>query len=195
MGFLKSHGVLSIIVTRVLALVFIVGLAGSLAALCAQEGAGSMRGAVVDESGRTVPNAAIAIRGLGRDAPAAVTNTEGQFTISGLPAGTYSLQASAAGFAVLERQVTVAAGNATEISLSLKLASVSEEVTVEAEADTSLASEMAPMKSLLEYQLAGARGSPHRLATKPGFRANSDHRRDRHAGRDRGAYDLRFEVG
>ena len=70
-GLSKHHCVLSIIVTRVLTLVCIVGLAGSLVTLSAQESSGSIRGTVVDQSGKTVPGAAIAIRGLGSDAPAA----------------------------------------------------------------------------------------------------------------------------
>ena len=148
---LKRHGVFSITVTRALAFACLLVLAGSFAALSAQESAGSVRATVVDQTGKGIQGAAIAIRGRDRDNPV-VVNAEGQFTISGLPAGTYSLQASAAGFAVLERQVTVTAGNATEISLSLELASVSEEVTVEAEADTSLASQMAPMKALLDAE-------------------------------------------
>ena len=149
---LNRHCVVSIVVTRVLALACLFGLAGSFAALSAQESSGSMRGTVVDQSGKNVPGAAIAIRGLGKNAPAAVANAEGQFTISGLAAGTYSIQASAAGFAVLERQVTVTAGNATEIELSMRLASVSEEVTVESDADPSIASQMAPMKALLDAE-------------------------------------------
>ena len=149
---LKRHRVFNIIVTRVLALVCLLGLAGSLAVLSAQESAGSVRGTVLDETGKAIPGAAIAIRGLARDNQATVANGEGQFTISGLSAGTYSVQGSAAGFAVLERQVTVTAGNATEISLPLKLASVSEEVTVEAEADPSLASQQAPVKALLDSE-------------------------------------------
>src|SRR5579871_1920037 len=135
-----------------LALVVIALLTASGSISLQAQSTGTLSGKVLDQSGNTVLGAAIAIRGLGADVPAAVTNAEGQFTISGLPAGTYSLQASAAGFAVLERQVTVTAGNATEISLSLQLASVSEEVTVEAEADSSLASQMAPMKALLDTE-------------------------------------------
>ena len=119
---LKRHCVFSIIVTRVLALVCLLGLGGSLAALSAQESAGSVRGAVVDQSGKAIPGTAIAIRGLVRDNQVAVADAEGRFTISGLSAGTYSVQASASGFAILQRQVTVTAGNATELSLSLKLA-------------------------------------------------------------------------
>ncbi|HEY7335937.1 MAG TPA: TonB-dependent receptor [Bryobacteraceae bacterium] len=154
MGFfvLKRLCVFNITVTRTLALVWLLGLAGSFAALSAQESAGSVRGTVVDQTGKAIAGAAIAIREPVRDNQVAVTDAAGQFTISGLSAGTYSVQGSAAGFAVSERQVTVTAGNAAEISLSLKLASVSEEVTVESDADLSLASEQAPMKALLDAE-------------------------------------------
>ncbi|HLG94940.1 MAG TPA: carboxypeptidase regulatory-like domain-containing protein [Bryobacteraceae bacterium] len=148
----KHHRAFSIIVTRVLALFCLFALAGSFAALSAQGSEGSVRGNVVDQTGRAIAGAAIALRGSVRDNQVAVTDAAGQFTISGVPAGTYSVQASAAGFAVFERQVTVTAGNATEISLSLKLASVSEEVTVEADADPSVASQQAPMKALLDAE-------------------------------------------
>src|SRR5262249_11743394 len=73
--------------------------------------------------------------------------------ISGLQPGAFLVQASAAGFATLERTgIVVAAGNTAEISLSLKLASVSEEVRVEADTDTSIASELSPVKGLLDMQ-------------------------------------------
>src|ERR1700676_2664349 len=104
-------------VTRALALVCLLGLAGSVAALSAQESpTGSVRGTVVDQTGRAVEGTAIAIRGLLHGSHAAVTNAEGQFTIAELPPDTYSVQASAAGFAASEQQVTVTAGNTTEIS-------------------------------------------------------------------------------
>jgi len=150
---LKCSGLFSVILTSMLALVCALGLIGSVALLSAQEGpVGSLRGTVVDQTGRAVEGTAIAIRGPVQGYHSAVTNAEGQFTISGLPPDTYSVQASAAGFAALEQQVTVTAGNTTEISLSLKLASVSEEVTVEAEADSSLASELSPVKALLDAE-------------------------------------------
>src|SRR5215469_4306406 len=83
---------------------------------------GSIRGTVADQTGRVVQGAAIAVHGALQDRHATVTNAEGQFTISGLTPGGYSLQASASGFATLERAIMVAAGNTAEIALSLKLA-------------------------------------------------------------------------
>src|SRR6516162_2177524 len=64
---------------------------------------GSIRGTVVDQTGRVVQGAAIAVHDGMQDRHATVTNAGGQFAISGLPPGTYSVQASAAGFATLER--------------------------------------------------------------------------------------------
>jgi iron complex outermembrane receptor protein len=149
---LKCHCVFKAAVTRGLALVCLLGLAGSFGALSAQESTGSVRGTVEDQAGKTLPRAAIALRGPAQELRSAVADGSGQFTISGVPAGTYSVQGSAAGFAPFERQITVTAGNATEVSLSLRLASVSEEVTVEADADPSVASQMAPMKALLDAE-------------------------------------------
>jgi iron complex outermembrane receptor protein len=135
--------------TRAIAFICVVGLAASPAQ---EKLAGAVRGSVVDQSGRAISGAAIAIRGLVQGSHDAVTNAEGQFTISGLTPNTYSVQASAPGFAALEREVTVTAGNAAEISFSLKLASVSEEVTVEAEADPSIASQLSTVKALLDTE-------------------------------------------
>ena len=47
------------------------------------------------------------------------------------------------------------------VSLPLKLASVSEEVTVEAEADTSIASQKAPVKALLDMASPRSEISSH----------------------------------
>lgn len=148
----KSHRVFRMIVARGLALVWLLSLAGSFAMLSAQESPGSVRGTVEDQTGKTIAGAAIALRGPAQEPRSAVTDGAGQFTISGVPAGTYSVQSSAAGFATLEREVTVTAGNATEVSLSLRLASVSEEVSVESNADPSLASQLAPMKGQLDAE-------------------------------------------
>src|SRR6516162_5027090 len=88
-----------------------------------REGAtGLIRGTVVDQTGRVVQGAAIAVHDAMPDRHATVTNGEGQFAISGLAPGAYSVQVSAAGFATLERNdIMVTAGNTAEISLSLKL--------------------------------------------------------------------------
>ena len=128
------------------------GLGAMNCALQAQGNAtGSIQGTVVDQSGHSVQNAAISASSASQESRAAVTNAEGKFTVSGLKPGVYNLQVSAPGFAIKAQQgVTVTAGNSTATTFTLSLASVSEEVTVEADADTSLASQLSPVKSVLD---------------------------------------------
>jgi iron complex outermembrane receptor protein len=136
----------------VIALVCLIALGASNTMLQAQESAtGSIQGTVTDQSGQAVQGASIAVVSSLQEPYTAVTNAGGKFTISGLYPGPYSLQASASGFAVKERQgIKVTVDKTTVISLSLSLASVSEEVSVEADADTSLAARLAPVKSVLD---------------------------------------------
>ncbi|MBV8207823.1 MAG: TonB-dependent receptor [Acidobacteria bacterium] len=147
--------------TRVAALLIVASIAILTAPLQAQDSktgspessTSSIRGTVADQTGRGIAGAAIAVRGSLQDQQTTLTNTEGHFAVSGLAPGTYSVQASAAGFATMERGgVVVSAGNTAEISLSLRLASVSEEVTVEADADPSPASQFSPVKGLLDME-------------------------------------------
>jgi len=111
----------------------------------------SIQGTVVDPSGHAVKDAAISATSASKTKHTAATNAEGKFTVSGLKAGVYNLQVSAPGFAIKEqRGVAVTAGNPSVVSFSLAVASVSEEVTVEADADTSIAAQNAPVKSVLD---------------------------------------------
>ena len=124
----------------------------SNAALQAQEsGPASIQGTVLDQSGHAVKDAAISATSATHAKHTAVTNAEGRFTVSGIQPGIYALQVSAPGFAVDEqREIAVTAGKPAVISFSLTLASVSEEVTVEADAENSVAAQLAPVKSLLD---------------------------------------------
>lgn len=137
-----------------IALVFtcLIVLVSSSNTLQAQEKlTGSIQGTVVDSGGRPVRNAAISAGSASEQRHSAVTNVEGKFTISGLKPGTYTVQVSAPGFAIKAQEgVAVAAGEPAALSIALSLASVSEEVTVEADADTSLASQLSPVKSVID---------------------------------------------
>jgi len=120
--------------------------------LHAQTGTGTIQGTIVDQAGKAVQGAGVAVTG-----PAvlhqrtAFTGADGKFTIDNLPPGTYSVQASATGFAVqTQNNVRLTAGLTANLSFSMPIASVGQEVTVEAEANNSLAAQLAPMKSLLD---------------------------------------------
>lgn len=118
--------------------------------LHAQANAGALQGTVLDPRGQAVVGASVAIASPVKLERTAQTNSEGKFSVTGLPAGNYTVEVSATGFAIEVRRVTVTAGGTAEVSVPLSVASVSEEVTVEAEADSSIASQLSPVKALLD---------------------------------------------
>jgi iron complex outermembrane recepter protein len=130
----------------VCALVFLTGLVR----LQAQPDSSSVGGVVLDQAGKSVPNAAVVVRndatGVSKEA---VTNDEGHFDVTGLPAGVYTVEASAPGFATSTRTgVQAAAGAPQEISISLGLASQAQSVDVNAV--VSLAAQLAPSGNVLD---------------------------------------------
>jgi iron complex outermembrane receptor protein len=142
-GIVKSFG-------NLVRLVCLFALAAVGAAHAQGNAAAAIQGAVTDQAGHVVPGASVAATSGTQEVFAAVTNGEGKFEISVKP-GTYSLQVAATGFAKWERQgIAVRSGSALNVPVVLPIASVAEEVTVEAEVDTSVASQLSPVKSVLD---------------------------------------------
>jgi iron complex outermembrane receptor protein len=132
-------------------LVCLLALSAGMSCLHAQGSAGTIQGTVVDQNGHAVLGASVAVVSpAGEVVRSGVTGADGKFNLTGVPAGSYSIQIANPGFAKLERNVTVAAGAVQNLPVTLSIASVSEEVTVEAEADNSLAAQLAPVQSLLD---------------------------------------------
>ena len=133
-------------------LVCLFSLIPGVSPLRAQTGTGSIQGTVVDQAGKAVRGAGVAVTGLAvLHQRTAFTGADGKFTIDNLPPGAYSVQVSATGFAVrTQNNVKLTAGSTANLSFSMPIASVGQEVTVEAEANNSLAARLAPMKSLLD---------------------------------------------
>jgi iron complex outermembrane receptor protein len=121
-------------------------------ALNAQEaaGTGSLSGTVLDQSGKAIQNAAVVVKNdAAKVTQNATTNSEGHFEISGLPAGAYTAEVSAPGFASASRTgVQVASGKSQDISIPLGVAAQSESVTVDAV--VSLAAQLAPSGNVLD---------------------------------------------
>ncbi len=130
--------------TAVLCLLFAVA-----ATLTAQSNA-SLTGSVLDQTGKAIPNAAVAVKNEATSAVVNVTaDSEGRFTAPALPAGSYTVEVSAPRFATTQRTgVQVAANSTQDISISLQVGSVAEAVTVEAVA--SLAAQLAPSGNVLD---------------------------------------------
>src|SRR5260370_42429882 len=93
--------------------------------LNAQEAGGgpSVRGTVLDQSGNPIEKAAVVVKNEAAKATSsATTNAEGRFEVSGLPAGVYTVEVSAPGFAPsLRAGLNIGSGNSPDLSLSLSL--------------------------------------------------------------------------
>src|SRR5258708_25929028 len=110
-----------------LALVAIVVL--GLPAL-AQERKGTITGTVKDSGNSALQGALVEVLPLGRKV---VTDDHGQFRITDVPAGEYTLSVSYVGLAVANVPVTVQAGQEAAANPVLQVASQSDQVIVSAE--------------------------------------------------------------
>jgi iron complex outermembrane recepter protein len=118
-----------------------------------QQGAsGSIQGTIVDPRGQAVQGASVLLRNASQGAERkTTTDSEGKFNVGGLSAGSYTVEISAAGFAHgTNRTVTVSEGPAPALNISLVVASVAEEVTVQADHESTIATQLAPVKALLD---------------------------------------------
>ena len=123
-------------------MVFIFFAAASVDAVTPQGRAGTLRGRVMDESGAVIPGAVVNIRGLENFEQIVTADEGGAYRVAGLAPGTYVLTATATGFTLSpEAEVVVRPGRRTTHDFSLQVAPVKEEVTVQANQDTSVSLE------------------------------------------------------
>jgi len=93
----------------------------------ASQPAASISGSVYDASGAAVPRALILVKNNTNHQEAARTNGAGEYTLSGLPAGSYTLEVRAAGFAEFHRAIVLPAA---QTNITLDIGPVSEAVEV-----------------------------------------------------------------
>src|SRR5579863_407974 len=113
--------------------VLIVVLAASIllqTSALGQTGKGTISGRVADSGGAVLQGARVELQPGGA---AAVTDQQGQFTISGLTPREYTVTVSYVGFAAFSDKVSVAAAQVARVDASLKVASKNEEIMVYAE--------------------------------------------------------------
>jgi iron complex outermembrane receptor protein len=117
--------------------------------------AGTLSGTVVDPTGAVVPGASVAVKeeSTGR-VTKTTTDEQGHFSVADLPAGKYSLEVSAQGFAVGNRTFQVSGDRPEDVSISLAVGDVVQAVIVDIATSDSLAAQAAPMDSVLETRSA-----------------------------------------
>ena len=102
----------------------------------AQSITGSISGSVVDESGGVIPGADVTvINEASKGVRRSVTNADGFFAFASLPAATYTVQVSIAGFNTYEvTGIELRSGDSRSLrQIALKVATVAETVSVSAE--------------------------------------------------------------
>ncbi|MEY4094095.1 MAG: hypothetical protein RLZZ53_1294 [Acidobacteriota bacterium] len=96
---------------------------------------GSISGRVADQSASYIPGASVTATHLATNVVAtAVTEVDGRFRFPYLRIGTYDIAVSLPGFTSVTRRLTVSAGSAFELPITLALAGVESNVLVTAEA-------------------------------------------------------------
>jgi hypothetical protein len=100
----------------------------------AQQATGTLRGQVSDEFGGSVVGATVTVVSQSGVEKTAVTNDEGIYVVSGLAPGTYTVRATATGFATYENaDVQLAAGRREPLDIKLGVTIAEQKVTVSTE--------------------------------------------------------------
>ena len=118
--------------------------------LHAQQSA-TITGTVLDPKGNVIAKADVTVSGESTNLVRKTTaDAQGHFSVSGLTAGKYTVEAIAPGFAATVRNgLQLVSGQSQDVSLPLSVGNVSDQVTVEASDSNSLAARHAPLDALL----------------------------------------------
>jgi hypothetical protein len=119
---------------RILVAMLVFGFALSAPAF-AQQTTGNITGRLVDDQGAAVPGVTV----TGKNTQTGFTRTEvsdgeGVYRLAALPVGTYDITAELAGFNKVENKgIVISVGQTLDVNITMKVASVSETVTVTGE--------------------------------------------------------------
>ena len=98
----------------------------------------SLRGSVVDEAGAVILGATVTLKDASGAQKTATSNADGAYAFNGLAPGKYMIHVTAAGFATSEdAPVDVAAGRRDPVNITLKIAAIESQVSVNANAPLS----------------------------------------------------------
>jgi iron complex outermembrane recepter protein len=125
----------------------------NLVPLRAQEGAGTITGTVLDQAGKSIPAASVTVKGEATTfSRSTASDNEGHFSVSGLSAGSYTIETSSPGFALNSRRGVPVSGGTENVSITLNVDAISQSVTVQE--TVLLAAETAPAGNTLDATAA-----------------------------------------
>jgi iron complex outermembrane recepter protein len=148
--FAQCQNLLCVLALSILALFIVAG-----APTLAQDATAKLSGTVLDASNAPVAGATVTATNNVTGAKKTIqADASGNYSIDELPSGTYSLDASANGFTAIPKTgIYLAAGQSTQVNVTMKLSAVTEEVTVNSGVD-SMAVRSAPSGGYLEQRSA-----------------------------------------
>jgi len=111
----------------------------------------AITGTVLDSRGVPLPGAAVVVKNEANGVTQKLTSdAQGKYSFANLAAGKYTIQVDAPGFNTSRTTgIAVAAGQPSDVPVTLEMGNVSEQVTVEANEANSVAASLAPMDALL----------------------------------------------
>jgi hypothetical protein len=99
---------------------------------------GAITGQVVDQSDAVLPGATVTVTSPSLQGErAAVTDSTGRYLIRGLPAGLYTVRVELQGMTTAEQTVQIGVGTTNELNAQLRVAALTERVTVTADTTAS----------------------------------------------------------
>ena len=101
---------------------------------------GTVKGTLSDDSGGVIPAANVSLTG-GGSTKTAQTQSDGSYTFAGVRPGAYTVHVTMPGFQPVDKAVTVTAGGTVQAPIQLQVAAEKQEVTVAAEAGTTVSVE------------------------------------------------------
>jgi outer membrane cobalamin receptor len=142
--------------------------------------AATLRGTVLDPSGRAVPGARISLLTAFTLLDERQTDARGQYEFAGLRAGTFRLVANQPGFTALSTELELRRGETLTVDLHLELSAVEEQVVVSASLGGALVPQVGSSLSILterELEDRGAQSVLEVLRGVPGVEVNQTGRR------------------
>src|SRR5687768_13661769 len=128
-------------------------LVGSIP-LAAQEQTGSIEGIVKDSSGAVLPGVTVEATSTGAGTVTSVTDSNGQYRFPRLPSGRYQVKASLMGYNTASAtNIDLTLGKTATVNLTMNLATVSETITVTADAPVVDVTQSATNTSIAREQL------------------------------------------
>lgn len=102
------------------------------------QGRANLRGLITDEFGAAIVGATVTLTDASSVAKTATTNADGTYSFAGLPAGKYTIHATATGFATSEdAAVDLTAARRDPLNITLKIAAIESQVKINSEAPLS----------------------------------------------------------